>query len=111
MCCKKIFLEIHCSKTPCQILIQSCNGCTIKTETICSNISNICFCTSHCNICVIAKYKNQTISRQICLNCCRYQKICTSFNFDEEIKQNILLHDETYGFPIANAVLNFNQIS
>ena len=109
MCCKKVFLKVYSSKTPCQISVLSCHGCPIKTETICSSFSEICFYTTSSLIFVNAKYNCQTICKKICLKNCCCQNVCVNFDFNEETEQIITLSDANYGLPVENAILNFAQ--
>ena len=110
MFAKKLCLDIYCSKFPCQLTILSCDG-DLKNVTIQSNISKFCFCTKSCAIRLLASHNGQTIHQTIYLTNLLCQKNFVNFVFDRTILQisnNIItLTDANYGFPIANALLNF----
>lgn len=109
MFCKTVRLKVFCSNTPCQLTILSGNNSVIKTCTVSLCHSEICLRTAGGMLKIIARYQNQTICRIIYLRCCWCQTVCTCFNFNAPSLVNITLTDANYGFPVSNAILNFQS--
>ncbi len=110
---KSVTLNVCCSKIPCNLLIISANGHIIQKKLINSFKSKLYFCTRDCEIKVIAKLKDKTFYKTICLNNFKHQNICVNFTFNTVLSQKILntisLLDANYNFPISKAILNFKQ--
>ena len=109
---KIVFLDLHCSETPCNFTVLSCNGQIFKTIII-SNCSKVCFCTDDYQIKLFATCNKQTIQQTLCLSNSLCQNYCISFVFEKIIPPKVVnlieLFDANYGFPVANATLDFKQ--
>ena len=109
----KKYIVFYVKKIICLIFIISSCGNVIKRAVITSQFSTLCFCTNDCSVKILARYNNQTIFKRLCINNCQNQYIFTDFVFDNIISQsvmvNLTLTDQNYGFPIPEAILNFNQ--
>ena len=108
---KNANLTIFSSKTPFELTIATCNGQFITRKAINLNPSSFCLCTTACCIKLIAKYKNETITKSAILQNCHCQNLNVSFSFyspqPSPQVQTFNLLDKTYNFPIKNAILNF----
>ena len=108
---KRIFLNIFSSNTPFDLVILSCNGKILKSVNLQSSFSKICIQTNSCCIKLLASFNEQTIYQKIYLSNCRNQNVFASFGFQKSVNPKVFniitLTDSTYGFPVANAILNF----
>lgn len=110
---KKILLNIFSSKQPCKVTVFSCDDEVIEEFAIQSYHTKICIRTKGRSIKLFAKYKSQTIYQTVSLYFNLCQSLVVNFAFDTILPHRqpsfITLSDRTYGFPIANAILNFKQ--
>ena len=104
---KIVILKIYCSNTPCQLTIFSCDNKIIKTCTLTSPCSEICFCTKGCFVKLLAQYQGQTLCQIINLHCCFCEIAYVNLVFANTYQINVSLRDENYGLPVPSANLNF----
>ena len=112
MFAKKVFINIFCSRLPCQLTILSCDNKMITQAFLQTNESQIFVYVKGNRIKLIATYQNETIFQTISLANRFCQIVYTTFAFSRIVNPSrilISLTDANYGFPIANATLNFTK--
>ena len=102
-------INFHFAKTnePCTLYFYTENGILLAKKNKTKNPLNFCLTTCLNKLCIIAHFNNKSETLCLSLSNCICQKICITFESSVIYRQNFILFDRNYHFPIKKAVLNF----